>query len=80
MFFVIGGINAYIDNHPQKSSSVKDVSKEKPVDAPEKPSKPDTVYVQKLVFEKCNKKHCEDEISTLSSPIEPERQHDSTTN
>jgi len=78
---LVGGIRSYLSNR-NVSPQVENHKQENFLEQKDKREKhhPDTVYKEKIVFEKCNRKHCEDEISTLSSPTEPERQHDSTTN
>lgn len=78
--FAIGIVNYLIPDDKQRVSTEENRGQDLEETKSEETQKPDTVYITKTVVEKCNKKHYTDEISTPPSPIEADKQHDSTNN
>lgn len=78
VFLIAASVNSYI-----KKNSTREITEEAKEENPITPKqivRTDTIYVAKTVVEKCTKKHCEVEISTVTDPIVEDKQHDSTNN
>ena len=79
-FFVVGVVNYFVPDNTEKVSSKESLEIVSEETGSADDEQTDTFYITKTVIEKCTKKHCTDEISTAPSPIEEDKQHDSTNN
>ncbi len=80
LLFIIGAISNYLFDKPDASQNQKLKIEGSILSENEDKKTPDTVYLEKVVFQKCTKKHCEEPIQNIPAPIEKENQHDTTKN
>jgi hypothetical protein len=80
LLFIIGAISSYFFDKPDASENQKLKIEGSIVPETENKKTPDIVYLEKVVFQKCTKKHCEEPIQNIPAPIEKENQHDTTKN